>query len=105
MEQEKPVSEDIKSEQKNISHFISKFTSVLLTIITSCVMLMVAFIWNLKADFATERQMMVQVLQVIKEIKDDARDDKRNIQTLNETLIRQDQRINALEEKTNRLLK
>lgn len=99
MEQEKPEADSLRSELKSISQMTSKFVSVLLSIITGCVMLMVGFIWNLKSDFATEKQQMVQAVKDIEDIKGDIKTSRSNVQTLNETVIRLDQRITNLEEK------
>lgn len=99
MEQVKSGNSEVQTEQKSISQFFSKFVSVLMSIMTGCVMLLVGFIWQLKADFATERQTTIQTLEFIKEIRSDIKEDQRNIQSANDAIIRMDARLNSLEEK------
>lgn len=94
--------EKLKIEKHGISSFIEKFISVLLTIITGCVMTMVGFIWNLKSEFAEEKKEREYMQRNLEDMKSEIIKSGQSIGDMRERLIRVEEKTKNIEQKVDK---
>ena len=82
---------------KSQSAFLNKFITFCVSIITLCSTLGVTFIWNLRADFATERQKTESNTKDIEHLTGKVEGNTEKLNVLTQQTARQDQRLDNLE--------
>lgn len=87
------------SIEKIGSSMWTKFIGVCMTIITLCATLMVTFLWNLRSDFATEKEKVVNTQTQVTEVKTTVAESKNKIIDLDKKVDNHELRIETLEEK------
>lgn len=105
MENKKNVSNE--KDTKIMTTFLSRLIAAGVTIITLCATLMVTFVWDLRSDFATEKEKNNQTYQSVIEIKADVKEISNNVQEsrmevmlLKQNSARTEERLEGVEKKT-----
>jgi flagellar basal body-associated protein FliL len=95
-----------KHHHKVMTTFISRLIAAGVSIITFCASLMVYFVWDMKSDFATEKEKNQQTYQSVIEIKadvkamaNDVQDTKLEVQLLKQSSSSFDLRLQNIERK------
>lgn len=82
--------------------FFNRIATALLTIITSCVLTIVGFIWSLKSEFAAEREKTSFIRDQVTELKIKTDETLKAVQTLEQNQIRTDARVSSIESSLSR---
>lgn len=96
---EKKMESKAVAVTKLQSSIMNKFITVCVSIITLCSTLMVTFVWDLRSDFAAEKEKVVNTQIQVVEVKSNVAENKNKIIDLDKKVDNHEFRIETLEQK------
>lgn len=91
----------VVSVQSIGSSLFKKFMGVCMTIVTLCVTLMVTFVWDLRSDFAAEKERQANTQIQVTEVRSNVAESQSKIIDLDKKVDNHELRIETLEQKKN----